>query len=70
MLQGSAVHIGTGSTNALTLISDFMQTVADALGVLAVHNHGDSPPPNQAGAISAQQTSVSRIKGQLDGVSQ
>ncbi len=70
MLQGSAVHIGTGSTNALVVIGDFMQTIADALGIIASHNHGDSPPPNQAGAISGKQAAANGSKGKLSSISQ
>jgi hypothetical protein len=69
MLQGSAVHIGTGSVNALSLIGDYMQTLADALGILASHTHGDSPPPEQAAAIAGKQSTAQSIKGKLTGIS-
>ena len=69
MLQGSAVHIGTGSVNALSLIGDYMQTLADALGILASHTHGDSPPPKQAAAIAGKQSAAQATKAQLSGIS-
>lgn len=69
MLQGAGVHIGTGSVNALVVIGDFMQTVADALAILATHTHGNSPPPNQSAGVSGKQAAASAAKNKLDSIS-
>lgn len=64
--RSSKTWLGSEGENVLKLLSELMTTVSSLASTCASHNHGNSPPPNQAGSFSSQSSQASAQKSRLD----
>lgn len=66
--DGGKVWLGSESVNVLQILSNLIQLVSDLASTCASHNHGTTPPPNQAAAFTAHGTEATSLKSTLDPV--
>ena len=64
--RSSKTWLGSEGEHVLKLLSELMTTVSSLASTCASHNHGNSPPPNQAGSFSSQSSQASAQKSRLD----
>jgi hypothetical protein len=57
-MRGGKIWIGNGGINLLANVTDYQQSVDDALQTIATHTHNGSPPPDQAATIAAKAAEV------------
>lgn len=73
-LQGQKIHIGSETTNALQVVSDFMQTVSDALTAISTMTvtctapSSPSSPPINAASFTQAVTAIGTQKSSLDAI--
>ncbi|KUQ05630.1 hypothetical protein AWI07_03675 [Enterobacter roggenkampii] len=63
---GQTVHIGTESTNTLTMLLDTIDLLAELAGQCATHTHPGTGAPNQASAFTQTATKAGATRGKYE----
>ncbi|AZE09729.1 hypothetical protein C4K10_1432 [Pseudomonas chlororaphis subsp. aureofaciens] len=64
-LQAPRTWIGSEGVNALQVICDLLDLVADMNNHLATHTHGPTPPPGNAAAFTAAAAKANLLGGKM-----
>ncbi|AZD95337.1 MULTISPECIES: hypothetical protein [Pseudomonas] len=64
-LQAPRTWIGSEGVNALQVICDLLDLVADMNNQLATHTHGPTPPPGNAAAFTAAAAKANLLGGKM-----